>query len=107
MPVQVATLQLPAGSHVISTTFYMHSTAAGSFTTGVNCTLAAGSDSDRSKIQTQATGGSDVSIPMSLSLTHVANSSFVATLTCEAIGPATVSAVDTDLTAIQVGSLTS
>lgn len=102
----VASLDLAAGSYVISTTLWVRGLEAGSFASGLICSLVAAGDSDSSQVQVYSENGLAGIVPVSLSLTHSGTSPFTATLSCSKVGSATVTALDTELTAIEVGSLT-
>lgn len=101
----VASLELPGGSYVISTTLWVQGAQAGDFVSGLICTLVAGGDSDTSYVQIQSTSGSSGIVPASLSITHSGVAPFEPVLSCQKVGPSTVTAFDTELTAIQVGSV--
>ncbi len=105
-PLEVAALQLPAGSYVISSTLWMQgASSAPEAISGLICTLAADGDSDRSQVQVQMSKTFNAHVPVALNVNHTGTTPFAATLTCEGTGSASISAVDTELTAIQVGSL--
>jgi hypothetical protein len=101
----VLSLNLPAGSYVISGTTWLENNSA-SYTVITRCTLAAGGDTDlkRPTLEQVATGNA-TSAALALQVVHTFSSPGAATMRCYAFG-VPVDAKDTKITATKVDHLT-